>query len=175
MAKKSGPGLPYLYTTCNVGPNCKFWKKNPTQVHLIIISCSSNFCEYLMNLIVDINTFRFFVSSNLPSPYKSKLIRLLSLTIEREIEIFSKSFFRFARFELQKWQRRKKCIVVSASILQEQSGFNMSLKPCLNLCPRRWLKPNLSLVNIFIPSGSLILNIFLSTGLINFNNALRKI
>ena len=27
MAKKSGPGPPYLYTTCNVGPNCKFWRK----------------------------------------------------------------------------------------------------------------------------------------------------
>ena len=50
----------------------------------------------------------------------------------------------------------------------------MSLKPCLNLCSWRWLKPNLTLVNIFIPNGSLILKIFLSTGVINLNKALRK-
>ena len=41
-------------------------------------------------------------------------------------------FSKVARFELQKWQRRKECIVVSASIQQEQSGFNVPSKP--NLC-----------------------------------------
>ena len=33
---------------------------------------------------------------------RSKLIRLLSLTIEKEMGIFSKSFVRVAQFELQK-------------------------------------------------------------------------
>ena len=64
--------------------------------------------------------------------------------------------------------------MVSASMLQEQSGFSVSLKPFLNFSSRRWLKPNLSLVNIVIPNGSLILKIFLSIGLVNFNNELLK-
>ena len=51
----------------------------------------------------------------------------------------------------------------------------MSLKLRLDLYSRRWLKPNLSLVNIFIPNESLISKIFLLTGLIDFNNALQKI
>ena len=65
-------------------------------------------------------------------------------------------------------------VVVSSSILQEQSGYNVFLKPFLNFCSRRWLKPNLSLVNIVIPNESLILKTFLSIGLVNFNNSLRK-
>ena len=54
-------------------------------------------------------------------------------------------------------------------------NFALSLKPCLNLCPRRRLKTILSLDNIFILSWSLILKIFLSKGLRNFDNALRDI
>ena len=42
-----------------------------------------------MNLKVYINIFRFFIPSNLPSPYKNKLIRLLSITVEKEIGKFS--------------------------------------------------------------------------------------
>ena len=38
-----------------------------------------------MNLMVDINISRFFIPSNLPSPYKNKLIRLLSITVEKEV------------------------------------------------------------------------------------------
>ena len=79
-----------------------------------------------------------------------------------------------AWFELYKWKRRKYCVVVLASILQVQSGFNVCLKPYLNLCSQRWLKCNLSIVNIFIPIGSLILKIFLSTGLLNFSIASQK-
>ena len=61
--------------------------------------------------------------------------------------------------------------MVLASILQVQSGFNVCLKPYLNLCSQRWLK---CIVNIFIPIGSLILKIFLSTGLLNFSIASQK-
>ena len=45
----------------------------------------------------------------------------------------------------------------------------------LNLCSGRWFKPNLNIANISIPNGSLTLKIFLSTGLINFKNALQNI
>ena len=47
----------------------------------------------------------------------------------------------------------KKCVEVSAPVLQKQNGFNMSLKQCLSLCLRRQLKPNLSLVNISVQKG----------------------
>ena len=43
-----------------------------------------------MNLMVHINIFRFFVSSNLVLPYKDKLIRLLSLTVEKNGNILFK-------------------------------------------------------------------------------------
>ena len=65
--------------------------------------------------------------------------------------------------------------MVSDSIVQEQNGCNVFLKLRLNLCSRKWLKPNLSLVNILIPNGSLILKVFFSAGLINFDNALQNI
>ena len=55
-----------------------------------------------MNLMVDINISRFFIPSNLPSPYKNKLIRLLSITVEKEVGKFSKSFMRVAWVGLQK-------------------------------------------------------------------------
>ena len=55
-----------------------------------------------MNLIVDINIFRFFISSKLPSPYKNKLIRLLLITVEEKVGKFSKSFMRVAWVGLQK-------------------------------------------------------------------------
>ena len=64
--------------------------------------------------------------------------------------------------------------MVSASIQQKQSGLNVSLKLCLNLCLSSWLKPNLSPVNVFTLNGSLILKIFLSKSLINFNNTLQN-
>lgn len=59
-------------------------------------SRSSNFCEFLTSFIVEIYThiFRFFVSSNLPSPSKNKLVRLLLLNIEKETGIFFKSLIK---------------------------------------------------------------------------------
>ena len=59
------------------------------------------------------------------------------------------------------------------AILQVQQGFNMSLKPCLNLCSRWWLKPNRNLVNNFIPIDSLVLKVFLLAGL-SLNNILQN-
>ena len=36
---------------------------------------------------------------------------------------------------------------------QIQMGFIVTLKPCLNLCSLRWLKPRRNLVNSFIQYG----------------------
>ena len=60
-----------------------------------------------MNIVVVINIFQFIVSSNLLLPYKTILIRLVSLTIEKEMGIFSKSFIKLTRFVLYKEQLRK--------------------------------------------------------------------
>ena len=80
--------------------------KTKPSAKMLQTNCSSNLYESLMNLIVDINIFRFFASSNLSSPCRSKLIRLLSLTILGKWENFRASI-RVAQFELQKWQRKK--------------------------------------------------------------------
>ena len=117
-------------------------------------SCLSHPCEYQsINL-------RFFVPSNLSSPYKDKLSKMLSLIFREGNGNIFQIIPRMTRLALQKQQHRKQCVMVSSSILQKQSGFNVSLKPCLSLCLRRQLKPNLSLANIFIRSGSLILKIY---------------
>ena len=54
----------------------------------------------------------------------SKLIKLLSQTVEKEFRIFSKPL---VQFQLQMWQRRKKCVLVLALILVKQNGFNVYL------------------------------------------------
>ena len=80
-------------------------------------SFSLNLCESLTKCVVNINIFQFFESSSLPLSYKSKLIRLLSLTVGTEKVIFSKSFMSIAQITLLKWQRRKLCVAVSTSII----------------------------------------------------------
>ena len=60
--------------------------------------------------------------------------------------------------------------MLSALVLPEQTGFNVFSKPCLILCSHECPKPNLSLANVFIPKGSLLVKVFFSTGLIKFNN-----
>ena len=66
--------------------------------------------------------------------------------------------------------------MVSASKLQEQRGFNIFFKVVTKfLFTKVTKKPNITLVNIFIPNGLSFLKTFLSTGLINSNNALEKI
>ena len=89
--------------------------------------CSSNLRESLLNFMVDIKIFWFFLPLNFSLSYKIKSWNLLSFSIEKELSISSKSFIRVDLFAIQKW-RRKKCVVVSASTLQGQRGFNMCLK-----------------------------------------------
>ena len=47
----------------------------------------------------------------------------------------------------------RKEFIDSMSPSQIQMGFVVSLKPCLNLCSLRWLKPRSNLVNSSIPYG----------------------
>ena len=51
----------------------------------------------------------------------------------------------------------------------------MSLKPCINLCLLRWLKPRCNLVDSFIAYGLKILKILLGEGLVNSKSLLLKI
>ena len=113
-----------------------------------------------MDLIVDINISWFCVSLNLSSPYRKGNGNIFHATHKDG----SDWIIEVAAHEIV-------CCVFSFNWLQlQQSGFNVSLKPCLNLCSRRWLKSNLSLHTRWV------INIvdFLSTGLMNSNNALRK-
>ena len=54
-------------------------------------------------------------------------------------------------------------------------GFIVSLKPCLNLCSMRWLKPRRNLVNRFIPYGLQMSKILFGEGLINPKSLFSKI
>ena len=58
---------------------------------------------------------------------------------------------------------------------QIQMGFIVSLKPCLNLCSLRWLKPRRNLVNSFISYALKISKILLGKGLINSKSLFFKI
>ena len=51
---------------------------------------------------------------------------------------------------------------------QLQVGLRVSWKLCQNLCSRRWLRPNLSLVITLIPLGLWQLKIEFEDGLVNF-------
>ena len=64
-------------------------------------------------------------------------------------------------------------VLESTSVQWEASKFNVPLKVYLNLCLCNWLKANLSYFNNFIPNGPVALNIFLSTGIKMFTNALQ--
>ena len=65
----------------------------------------------------------------------------------------------FASWYSGQW--RKKLFMDSMSPPQIQIGFIVSLKPCLNLCSLRWLKPRPNQVNSFIPYGLQISQILL--------------
>ena len=117
-----------------------------------------------MSLIVDISIVRLFVSLNLSSPYKSK-----SRTVQKEIRIFFEVIQNGGSVCIMKMEVQE---IVCCVFNVDLSKFNVFLKSYRNLWSHRWLKPNLSLVNIFVPNGSLLLKISLSTPLTDFNNAL---
>ena len=70
------------------GSKEQYFKKLAVHHQNCSSSCCIILCKYLMNLIADINIFRFFVSPNFSSPHKSGLIRMLPLTVEKEMAIF---------------------------------------------------------------------------------------
>ena len=67
-------------------------------------------------------------------------------------------------------QWRRKWADVSISLPQLQIGLSESWKLCLNLCSRRWLKPNLNLVNNLTPLGLWQLKVVLPEGRMKFKS-----
>ena len=65
-------------------------------------------------------------------------------------------------------------IAVLMSSPQLQIGLRVSWKLCQNLCSRRWLRPNLSLVINLIPLGLWQLKLEFEDGLINFKKLFLK-
>ena len=56
-------------------------------------------------------------------------------------------------WEEKKLQRKRKCSLLSISVLQEHIGLIASSKPCLDLCSFRWLNCRLRHVRRFTPTG----------------------
>ena len=75
--------------------------------------------------------------------------------------------------KLIQWTR--KWTDVSISLPQLQIGLSESWKLCLNLRSRRWLKPNLNLVNNLTPLGLWQLKTVLPEGRMKFKSVLLKI
>ena len=61
-----------------------------------------------------------------------------------------------------------------ASREQENNGFNVPWKLCLNLCSLRWLKPTRRRVNNFKPETSLVPKVLFAVGRIKSKSALRN-
>ena len=75
--------------------------------------------------------------------------------------------------KLRQW--RSKWTDVSISLPQLQIGLSESWKLCLNLCSRRWLKPNLKLVNKLTRLGLWQFKTVLPEGCMKLKSAFLKI
>ena len=128
-----------------------------------------------MNCIVQIRIWRFFLLSKASLPYNRILIILSWLSDGRDLSMFIKSFARISQISLKNWHCRKKCNVVSASMLQGHNRIKVFSKLCRSLCSCKWLNPSLNLESNFIPIWSWMLNILFSLDLIKFSWALRKL
>ena len=85
--------------------------------------------------------------------------------------IFRKVYLSFEN--LGYW--RRKWADVSISLPQLHIGLGKSWNLCLNLCSRRWLKPNLDLVNNLTPLGLWQLKTVLPEGRMKFKSVFLKI
>ena len=85
--------------------------------------------------------------------------------------IFRKIDFPFEK--LGQW--RRKWADVSISLPKLHMGLSESWNLCLNLCSRRWLKPNLNLVNNLTPLGLWQLKTVLPEGRMKFKSVFLKI
>ena len=75
--------------------------------------------------------------------------------------------------KLEQW--RRKWVDVSTFWSELQIGLSESRKPCLNLCSRRWLRPNLSLVSNLISLRLWHLKTLFPEGSINLKSFFLKI
>ena len=115
-----------------------------------------------MNCRVQIRILQFFLLSKALLPHNRSMFSLYWLSDGKCLSINIKSFMRISWISLKNWHRRKKCHVVSVSMLQEHNGFKVSSKLCWSLCSRKWLNHNLNLVSNFIPTWSWMLKILFS-------------
>ena len=93
------------------------------------------------------------ILESLPLKTFSSMLRMLL----KKIDILSEKIGQWRRW----WT------VISMSFPQQQTGFKQSRKLCLNLWYLRWLKPNLSLVISFIPTGLWQLKVLSGVGRMN--------
>ena len=138
-------------------------------------SGSSNLLVEIIYSIVALRTFVLAFVSNEFLPKSRVLIK----TGSQRCRILLLMFFMLLRrvglsvIYMEQW--RRKYTVDSISKLQLQNGFKESWKLCLNLCLRKWLKRNHSLVINLIPWGFWHLKRLLADGLINFRLFFLKI
>ena len=119
--------------------------------------------------IVAIHLSLLIVKLKLALPYRSVWIKWSSSWDKTCSLIF---LILFKRVCLRVWklgQWRKKCVVGSESLPQSHNGFRVSWKQCLNLWPRRWLKPSCNLIRSLIPYGLWISKILFTQGRIKFS------
>ena len=97
-----------------------------------------------------------------------------SLVFVKELSISLTVLKRVHLWLLNKGQGREKCIFVSTSRPNEQTGFRVSWRLYLNLCSCKWLRSRRSLVRYLISLLLWELNTLLRDGLINFNKFFLK-
>ena len=64
------------------------------------------------------------------------------------------SFLRVVRADKLFWQGRKKCSAFLVSRMNEEDGFTVWVKSCLNLCSRKSIKAKRNLLMNLITNGS---------------------
>ena len=112
-----------------------------------------NLHEDNMTSIAELRINALTVQLGLGSPQRCKWVNEDSFWLNNILSIFwmlPKSVCFASQYSGQ-W--RKKWFMDSMSPPQIQMGFIVSLKPCLNVCSLKWLKPRRNLVNSFIPYG----------------------
>ena len=97
-----------------------------------------------MNCTVQTRILRFVLFSKASFPYNRTLLSLYWLSDGEGgrgwvLSMFIKSFMRISWISLKNWHYKKKCTVVSVSMLQEHNGFKVSSKLCLDVNKTVWV------------------------------------
>ena len=98
-------------------------------------------------------------------------VNIESVVFVKELSISLTVLKRVHLWLLNKEQWREKCIFVSTSRPNEQTGFRVSWKLYLNLCSRKWLRSKRSLVRYLIHLQLWQLKTLFVDSLINFKNS----